>query len=184
VGDMPPAVLPTHRVVHGLSGARFLDSAASLFDVHRVATAGALLEEMSRVPALLGSGGSGRVGCWTRDGGAVLRARRESFEPFLDRDARPMVRWLDVTLLAVSFHRLLDLDAAALAAGGRLTYTQDASEAVALVDAGAGDACFLLDPTPLEAVMAVAAEGGSMPQKSTYFHPKAPAGLVFNPLES
>ena len=38
--------------------------------------------------------------------------------------------------------------------------------------------------TPVEQVQEVAAAGESMPPKSTYFSPKIPTGLVFNPLES
>ena len=45
------------------------------------------------------------------------------------------------------------------------------------------DAAFLLEPTPVRDVLAVATEGDVMPQKSTYFFPKALTGLVINPLE-
>jgi uncharacterized protein (DUF1015 family) len=44
------------------------------------------------------------------------------------------------------------------------------------------DAAFFMAPTPIEDVQAVAAEGESMPPKSTYFFPKVPTGLLFNPL--
>jgi uncharacterized protein (DUF1015 family) len=37
-------------------------------------------------------------------------------------------------------------------------------------------------PTPVERVHEVAAAGESMPPKSTYFFPKVPTGLLFNPL--
>jgi uncharacterized protein (DUF1015 family) len=37
-------------------------------------------------------------------------------------------------------------------------------------------------PTPVTRVHAVAASGESMPPKSTYFFPKVPTGLLFNPL--
>ena len=37
-------------------------------------------------------------------------------------------------------------------------------------------------PTPVKQVQAVAETGESMPPKSTYFFPKVPTGLVFNPL--
>ena len=40
-----------------------------------------------------------------------------------------------------------------------------------------------VDPTPVEAVEAVARSGAVMPQKSTYFYPKALTGLVINPHE-
>ena len=41
---------------------------------------------------------------------------------------------------------------------------------------------FLLRPTPVDQVRAVAAEGETMPPKSTYFFPKLLTGIVFNPL--
>jgi uncharacterized protein (DUF1015 family) len=43
-------------------------------------------------------------------------------------------------------------------------------------------AVFLMRPTPVEHVRAVAAEGETMPPKSTYFFPKVLTGMVFNPL--
>jgi uncharacterized protein (DUF1015 family) len=58
------------------------------------------------------------------------------------------------------------------------------------VDAGATETgalpatiALLLDPTPAAEIVAVAAEGDVMPQKSTYIYPKAVTGLVINPLE-
>jgi uncharacterized protein (DUF1015 family) len=42
---------------------------------------------------------------------------------------------------------------------------------------------FLLEPTPVPDIAAVAQDGDVMPQKSTYFYPKALTGLVINPLE-
>ncbi len=63
-----------------------------------------------------------------------------------------------------------------------LGYARDAGEALGLVLDGAYDAAFFMAPTPIEQVQAVAAAGESMPPKSTYFFPKVPTGLVFNPL--
>ena len=37
-------------------------------------------------------------------------------------------------------------------------------------------------PTPVEQVREIAAAGVNMPPKSTYFFPKVPTGLLFNPL--
>ncbi len=45
------------------------------------------------------------------------------------------------------------------------------------------DAAFLLEPTPVPSITAVARSGEVMPQKSTYFFPKALTGLVINPHE-
>jgi uncharacterized protein (DUF1015 family) len=63
-----------------------------------------------------------------------------------------------------------------------LGYARDDEQALELVRSGEYDAAFLMAPTPIEQVQAVAAAGESMPPKSTYFFPKVPTGLVFNPL--
>ena len=65
-----------------------------------------------------------------------------------------------------------------------LDYARDFDHALDLVQSGARDAAFFVAPTPIEEVRAVAAAGESMPPKSTYFFPKVPTGLLFNPLDS
>jgi uncharacterized protein (DUF1015 family) len=87
-----------------------------------------------------------------------------------------------VSVLSGTLSRMIGKSTEALSADGALTYVSDAREAIALVDSGRAQATFLLQPTPIESVMAVAAAGEHMPAKSTYFHPKAATGLVFNPL--
>jgi uncharacterized protein (DUF1015 family) len=63
-----------------------------------------------------------------------------------------------------------------------VTYTADAEEAIAAVDDGSADAALIVRPTPIELVRDTALRGETMPQKSTYFFPKLPSGLVFMPL--
>jgi uncharacterized protein (DUF1015 family) len=64
-----------------------------------------------------------------------------------------------------------------------VTYTPQRAEAVATVDRGEAEAAFLLRPTRIEDVWAVARRGETMPQKSTYFYPKLTSGLLFHPLD-
>lgn len=64
-----------------------------------------------------------------------------------------------------------------------LEYTRDAEEAVRLVDSGRGVAAFFLDAPDLAAVLKVAREGRTLPQKTTYFHPKPPSGMLFHLLD-
>jgi uncharacterized protein (DUF1015 family) len=185
----PLTVLPTHRVLLGLpeaASAQLIERAGELFEVE---------EDVSRealVAAFDGSGeprgGDGRLGLWTRAGGAILRARRAAFVPFLPAGGTA-VRRLDVTLASVAIERLAGIDPAAVAEG-RLAFTMSAAEAVRWVDEGAAptdgqpaSAALLLDPTPASEIVAVAADGDVMPQKSTYIYPKALTGLVINPLE-
>jgi len=62
-----------------------------------------------------------------------------------------------------------------------LMYTRDAAEAVRWVDEGAATA-FFLGPPNLHEVLRLAQAGKTLPQKSTYFHPKPPSGMVFHRL--
>jgi uncharacterized protein (DUF1015 family) len=63
-----------------------------------------------------------------------------------------------------------------------LEYSKDLEDAIHRVESGAADAGFFMRATPVEQVREVAEAGESMPPKSTYFYPKVPTGLVFNPL--
>ena len=180
----PLLALPTHRVARAMSGADgLLEAAASagLFDVEPADRA-ALLGAFG--PEAQAPGGRGRIGVWTRTGGAVLTARREAFAPLLPSGGEA-VRRLDVTLLAVTLERLCAIDRAATTTGGRVGYTKDVGEAIAWVDGrvDAADAAFLLEATPVADIAAVARDGDVMPQKSTYFFPKPVTGFVLNPLE-
>jgi uncharacterized protein (DUF1015 family) len=64
-----------------------------------------------------------------------------------------------------------------------LGYARDFDPGLELVLNGSYDAAFFVAATPIEQVRAVAAAGESMPPKSTYFFPKVPTGLLFNPLD-
>jgi uncharacterized protein (DUF1015 family) len=63
-----------------------------------------------------------------------------------------------------------------------LDYSKSLDDAIERVQSGESDAGFFMRATPVEQVREVAATGESMPPKSTYFYPKVPTGLVFNPL--
>jgi uncharacterized protein (DUF1015 family) len=65
----------------------------------------------------------------------------------------------------------------------QLAYTREAEEAVRWVDTGQGVAAFFLDAPDLAAVLKAARGGMTMPQKTTYFHPKPPSGMVFHMLD-
>jgi uncharacterized protein (DUF1015 family) len=177
-GSQALTVLPTHRVVLGVAaaGTDVIVSLTPLFDARPADRAE--LEGWA-----LGPGGRGRFGLWTRDGGFALEARREVIEPLLT-DAGPAGRRLDVTILGAALGRL-GIDPDAVESGERVRYSKSAAEAMGWVDAAldGADVAFLLEPTPIPSILEVAAAGEVMPQKSTYFHPKALTGLVINPHE-
>ncbi|HEU0303409.1 MAG TPA: DUF1015 domain-containing protein [Gaiellaceae bacterium] len=63
-----------------------------------------------------------------------------------------------------------------------VTYTPSDHEAKAAVESGAAQAAVLVRPPSVELVRELAERGETMPQKSTYFYPKLPSGLLFHPL--
>ncbi|WP_447979553.1 DUF1015 domain-containing protein [Candidatus Nitrospira bockiana] len=64
-----------------------------------------------------------------------------------------------------------------------IVYTKDDDEAIDLVRQGKASGALLLNATKVSEVRAVAASGGRMPHKSTYFFPKPLTGLVLNVME-
>jgi uncharacterized protein (DUF1015 family) len=62
-------------------------------------------------------------------------------------------------------------------------YARSAQAGIDMVSSGEYDLGFFLRPTPVTQVREVAAEGVSMPPKSTYFFPKVITGMLFNPLD-
>ena len=57
-------------------------------------------------------------------------------------------------------------------------YTRVDKEALKFVDDGKFDVSFLMNPTKIDELKAIADAGEHMPQKSTYFLPKMLSGLV------
>jgi uncharacterized protein (DUF1015 family) len=180
----PLMALPTHRVARAVSAADGLVEAASSSGLFDVEPADRAMLRAAFGPEAQAPGGRGRIGLWTRAGGAVLTARRDAFAPLLPPGG-DAVRRLDVTLLSAALERLCAIDRAATTTGGRVGYTKDVGEAIGWVDErrDAADAAFLVEATPVAEITAVARDGDVMPQKSTYFYPKPVTGFVLNPLE-
>jgi uncharacterized protein (DUF1015 family) len=64
-----------------------------------------------------------------------------------------------------------------------IVYTKDDHDALDLVRQGTATGALLLNATKVSEVREVAASGGRMPHKSTYFFPKPLTGLVMNVME-
>lgn len=62
----------------------------------------------------------------------------------------------------------------------RIRIIKNRGRAIDLVRGGEFQMAFLLNPPKVEEVQEVASEGEVMPQKSTFFYPKLPTGLVIN----
>lgn len=171
VEDPGLVVLATHRIVRGasLDRRRLVSALRERFQMRDVPPASNYMDVLGE---LAGRG----TGCLLvlPDGPAIaLLLRGDPGEPEFANE--PAVALLDVARVdELVVNRLVS------AAGdeARLEYTPDPHEAIDLVHRGDAVASVLLNPTPAAAVLRVADARAVMPQKSTYFYPKVPSGLV------
>jgi uncharacterized protein (DUF1015 family) len=173
-------IFPTHRLVRGLDGARQEALAAAIrrdFDIEEVTR-----EDLTPPP------GTGPLTLGYIDAHFRKPFRLTLKDQAIADAALPgapeAYRRLDTGVLeALLLKDVLSLSDDDISHLNGFGYARDTTEALELIDKGAYDVAFLLRPTPVEQVRAIAASGVSMPPKSTYFFPKLPTGLLINPLE-
>jgi uncharacterized protein (DUF1015 family) len=174
-------VFPTHRLISGLA-----DDPAK----HEALGAGLKeLFEIEEIPAdQLDPGGDEGVGVFGYIDSHFKRGFRLRLKDTAGLDASladhsDAYRTLDAAILEeLVLKGILAMSTEDIAAKRGIGYTPSIDEALAKLDHGDYQAAFLLRPTPVDQVRAVAAAGETMPPKSTYFFPKLLTGIVFNPL--
>lgn len=175
-------IFPTHRLVKNVdnfTGTKLLECLACNFEETAFDTAEALFAAMDK-------GGRyvfGLCAVGTEKPFYLLKLRDIKVMDQAAPDVSPASRQLDVTVL----HRLileneLGIDKAKLEAFTHVEYLRSREDSVAKLGKSGIQAVFLLNPTDVQGVKAVAEKGERMPQKSTDFYPKLLAGLVMMPL--
>ena len=177
MSDPGLTVLPTHRLLTGLDGRRDSQREALQRDFE--------VEPVDRAElAPEGSGGPIQFGFAAGDHSLRLTLRDQAVADRVLAGKPEPYRRLDTALLeALVLKETLGMSEDDIARQDGVTYAKRADDALAAVESGRADAAFLLRATPIDQVREVAAAGESMPPKSTFFHPKIPTGLLFNPLE-
>jgi uncharacterized protein (DUF1015 family) len=120
----------------------------------------------------------------TADGTTRLTTLRADVDPVeaIPGDRAPAWKTLDVTVLQeLVLGPILGIRQDDPRSLERLAFSKDATDALSLP--GGADVAFVLAPTRLEQLRAVALAGEVMPQKTTYFYPKLLSGLLFKPLD-
>jgi uncharacterized protein (DUF1015 family) len=185
--DGAPPALPTHRVIRGRPcGEDLFARLAPFVAVERLPDRETLLARMAQpVSFAPGATGTGRIGLCTGSDpvSAILTVDHRATGALLDADLSADSRGLDVNALGVIIGKAYGDEATTMAADGRLWYEKDATVATQQVVSEEASAAYLLDEMPPAAISLVAGAGEVMPQKSTYFEPKAPTGLALSPLE-
>jgi uncharacterized protein (DUF1015 family) len=186
MADPGLVIYPTHRLLGGLRDfnlAAFVERLARFFlvetlpeDLRRPAgrawAVSKLAEHSGKSTTFLmvtAEDGKGRI--------LTLRDDADLAEVPLPKNIT--LRDLDVTALhSIVFQHLLGVSRDQQDAGETLRYEMDAGEVVTRTLSGEFQAGFLVNPTPMWQVQAVAESGETMPQKSTFFYPKLASGLL------
>ena len=172
-GDPALAVGATHRVVRANAPPRLIERLSESFAAREIAVgelAAALPDGSPKIGVVTSDG------AWTLDPSGGAFASMPATVPESWRELAPAL--LQYAILEPTF----GIDAAALAGGEAVTYTHFLQEALDAVQDGLASAAFILPAPTLQDVIETADAGGFMPQKSTYFVPKLPTGLVLHPL--
>jgi uncharacterized protein (DUF1015 family) len=180
--DPQLVVLPTHRVVHDVAGfdaAKLMEELKQYFAIETrpwadaPAVRGILAEKGAQAPSF----------AIALPGHPVIHYLTLRADVVPPVSGAEVVRHLDVTLLhALVLEARLGISRAAQEKQTNLGYVKDTAQALGIARAGEGgaQAVFLMNPTPVAQVKAVADGGEVMPQKSTYFVPKLASGIVMN----
>ncbi len=179
-------VLPIHRLVFGLadfSPEKFLDKVKPWFDARPLAGAA---RDAAAVRAALADASRERpsfVAAFPGRDPALLSLRDGVSPEKAGLRGAPAVTGLDVSVLhGLVLEQALGIDRAAQEAQTNIEYVKDTAKALARAAEGAGQVAFLMHPTRVEQVKAVADASEFMPQKSTFFYPKIASGAVINPI--
>jgi len=184
-------IYPTHRLLRGVPGLRVADLLARLEPYFEVTPVEEDIRRptgrawaISRLSEHLGKSSAFLV-VTAEDGRARLLVLRDGADlSRLRLPADQNLRALDVSILhGAVLEGAIGLSRASQDRQENLAYVRDAGEAVARTLGGEFQAAFLLNPTPMWQVQAVADAGLTMPQKSTWFHPKIPSGLVMRAVD-
>jgi uncharacterized protein (DUF1015 family) len=178
--DPDLVVLPTHRVADAadpFDAEGFLGALARRFDLTEIPFEGMIdvLDEHADRPAYLV-----RV---QGDERLYLALLKSGIDPVEEISAPMSPAWkrLDVAVLQeLVLLELLGIHPDRPETLDRLHFVKGAEHALELT--GGHDVVFVMNRTRLEQLREVAAAGETMPQKSTYFHPKVPSGLLFRSL--
>jgi uncharacterized protein (DUF1015 family) len=176
-------ILPTHRVVHGLSSFSVDERVARVRNYFNVEEVDAAVDG-PRATGLLRQ--AGRIGtallAVTPDRDFLLHSPRANGSLF--PGLSPRQQSLDVVQLhKVLLETVLGLSEESIRNQENIAYLRDASEAIARVRGSGANVAFLMNPCRMEQVRDIAFAGEVLPQKSTDFYPKLLTGLTIYALD-
>jgi len=180
-------ILPAHRVLRGLKTdalEQFRERASRFFDVEEVngppepEKALEILARNSTRPSFVVYGSCDGRFC-------LLTLRDEAAMGRVVPNMSAAWRELDVSVMhTLVIGEVLGVTPEETVKGNNIAYLRDCERIVKLVASGEYQLAVFHNPTRVDQMRRVAAEGERLPPKSTYFYPKPLSGLVMNSLES
>jgi uncharacterized protein (DUF1015 family) len=184
-------IFPTHRLLHGLRDfdlPRLLETLGRSFTIQDLPES--LHKASGRAWAVSKLGEhAGGSSAFLMVSAADQRARLLVMKDGADRGVpefppNETLRALDVTVLhSLVLQHVLGLSPRTQELQENVTYVRDAGEALNRILSGEHQVGFLLNPTPMWQVESVGDAGETMPQKSTLFYPRVPAGFVMRGID-
>lgn len=175
-------VLPTHRMIGGLTGfdpEQFCFHVSDHFDCTEVAVPpdrlGDFAEQMTR-------DGPHRFGLYDGATRRLFTLRLKNLDVLKPFEPNHSDAWRRLDVAILQRYLLDEVIQPKFAAGQPLRkgYTAYADEIPAQTDGKKFQVALLLQPTPLHALEELGKHNEVMPQKSTYFYPKLATGMVMN----
>jgi len=120
------------------------------------------------------------IGAYAGDGAFhIMVLKKHADLELLLKGVSPAQRKLDVVLLhRLILERGLNITQDAVKTEKNITYEREMDAAIAEIDSGRAQICFLLNPVSVETVAEMAMGGEVLPQKSTDFFPKLMSGIT------
>lgn len=170
-------ILPTHRLFYGLdlSEAELLDRIGLWFDIRPFGDADELVNYTFQR--------KWSFGLILSEEAYVIKFKPDRFE-----EVRPelpeSLRNLDLVILHdILFEKILGLNGEQQRKSDQLAFERNFSRCVREVRYGKASFAIITREIELEQVLEVCKSGAVMPQKSTYFYPKALGGLLFGSIK-
>lgn len=188
INDDNVVILPTHRLVRGFTHKPFLELEEALQTFFYV-------EQHPKTPdgknsflkALKSAAKKHRVigASFKRDPRyLILRLKNKRNMQRLAKDLSAPLRELDVsTLHLLILEHILGMPPEQQVSGENIRYSQDEELVLQALEKEDFQAAFILNATKAEEIQTIVASGEKMPQKSTYFYPKLPSGLIVNKID-
>ena len=177
-------ILPVHRLVHAQTSLEAtLSKLLPIFDAEPMPSLESLLAEMAERGRLTTA--VGLIAADSPELYLLTLLDRDAAADLMPADMRPAWRSLDAAVARyVIVQHALQIEEGAIAYGQAVHNTEDAEEALRQVRGNHYRYAILLNPVRPDQVMTVADAGQPMPQKSTFFYPKLPTGLMLNLLDA